>query len=302
MFAARQRPCVRPELDDEPLYRAIQAIRPRQQMHGLGTDRSHAIWEPVAELLRETGADWDRRVHRVSVLADALPPAVVDGWINRRAGDRDALAVHAYRTRTEDACLDAATAYPDDPTPWIAMLAQRRVSRSTADVPEIWKQIITRDPLNRTAHHEMLLHLSPRCCGESSFDMRDFAQQCAQETPYGSPLSILPLAARVENYAYRLGLGKHRDAPDLSGHWYGPTVAREIDSVLDRWFRTRAPQHAQAVADLNILAFALVMTQQTARAEAVFQRLGRHMTSFPWSTGNDPVGTFAYWQRRARRS
>jgi len=77
---------------------------------------------------------------------------------------------------------------------------------------------------------------------------------------------------------------------------------REIDNAVERWFDSGARAHAQAVADLNILAFALVMTQQTRRAEAVFQRLGQYMTNFPWCTGNDPLGTFTYWQRRARRS
>ena len=288
-------------------------------MHGLGTERAHAVWEPVAELLRATGPgpepDWDRRAHRLSALAHALPPAIADAWAARRPDDRDALAVRAYarvvRTnadtgrdtvrRAEDACLEAAVAYPQDPTPWIAGLSLLRRCRVASSGSELWKQIVARDPGNRSAHHAMLRHLSPHTRGEAPFAMRDFAEQCAREAPPGSPLSMLPLAARAEHYAHRLDLGKHRrDAPDLSGHWHGPTVAREIDTALARWFHTVAPPHAQAVADLNILAFALVMTQQTTKAEAVFRRLGRYMTPFPWNTGPDPVGTFAYWQRRCR--
>lgn len=316
MFTARLRPCIRPELDDEPLHRVILATRPRQQMHGLGTERARAVWDPAADLLRATGPDWDRRVHRVSVLAHELPRAAIDAWTTRHADDPDALAVRAYACvtranarggeqalhRAETACLDAAEAYFEDPTPWIALLTLLRRYRIAADAPEVWKQIVTRDPLNRAAHHELLRYLSPRACGETPFAMRDFAQECAQGAPDGSPLSALPLAARAEHYAYRLELGKHRVAPELSGHWYGPTVTREIDDALERWFHSGAPPHAQAVADLNILAFALVMTQQTKRAEAVFRRLGRHMTQFPWNTAPDPLTTFEYWQRRALRA
>jgi len=308
MFSSRLRPWIRPELDDEPLHRVILATRPRQEMHGLGTERTHAVWEPVADLLRATGPDWDRRVHRISALAHALPPAVADAWAARRAGDRDALAVRANAyvglravSRAEDACLDAVAAYPNDPTPWIARLSLLRRCRIVAGGSELWKEIVTRDPLNRAAHHEMLRYLSPRTCGETPFAMRDFAQECAHDLPHGSPLAVLPLAARAEHYAHRLERAKRRrDAPDLSGHWYGPAVVREIEDAFDRWFHGGAPPHAQAVADLNVLAFALVMTQQTRRAEAVFRRLGRYMTPFPWDTGPDPAGTFAYWQRRAR--
>lgn len=315
MLRHRNKVLMRPELDDEALRRTVMSVRPVQQMHGLGADRGAATWVPVAELLRETGADWDRRIHRVSVLAGTLPAALVDAWAARCPGDRDALTVRAYvhvaRTdraatpatldRAEAACTEAALADPKDPTPWIALLSLFRRHRIPASRGwRVWDEVVKRDPWNRTAHHEMVRCLSPRACGTSVFEMKDFADDRAATTATGSPLAVLPLAARAEHYSHRLTTVS-RDAPELSGHWHGPAVTREIDAALDRWFHTTARPHAQAVADLNILAFALTMTRRTSEAEEVFRRVGPHMTPFPWSTTTDPLGTFTFWSTRARR-
>ncbi|MBW8804418.1 MAG: hypothetical protein JF587_11275 [Catenulisporales bacterium] len=317
MFDRRHKVLIRPELDDEPLHRTITATRPVQQMHGLGAGGGTAVWTPVAKLLRETAADWDRRAHRVSVLARTLPAAVVDAWATRNPQDRDMLTVRAYVQvvragradnlaalhTAEAACAQAALAVPDDPTPWIALLSLFRSHRiPVGHAWPVWDEAVRRDPWNRTAHHEMLRCLSPRASGTSAFEMKDFADHRAAIAAPGSPMAVLPLAARAEYYAHRVST-MGRDAPALSGHWHGPAVARETDAALERWFRVRttARPHAQAIADLNILAFALTMTQRTREAEPVFHRVGRHMTPFPWSTTADPLRTFTFWSSRARR-
>ena len=311
MLRHRHKVLIRPELDDEPLHRTIALMRPVRQMHGLGVERG-AAWEPVKVLLRETGADWDRRVHRVSVLARTLPASVVDVWAARDPGDRDALTVRAYvhvvRAKgsaavryAEKACAEAALVDPDDPTPWTAVLSLIRRHRIPAGHAwPVWDEVVKRDPWNRTAHHEMLRCLSPRASRGPAFEMKDFADQRAAVSPPGSPLAVLSLAARAEHYAHRVAT-VGRDALELSGHWYGPAVARETDVALQGWFHAAARPHAQAIADLNVLAFALTMTQRTGEAEAVFRRLGRHMTPFPWNTIADPVERFMFWTARARR-
>jgi len=312
MLRHRHRVLTRPELDDEPLHRTITMTRPVRQMHGLGAERGAAAWEPVAVLLHETGADWDRRAHRVSVLARTLSASLVDTWATRRPEDQDALTVRAYfhavRATNPAAvryavteCEEAASADPDDPTPWTALLSLIRRNRMSPSFAwPVWDEVVKRDPWNRTAHYEMLRCLSPGTSGSPAFEMKDFADQRAAVSPLGSPLAVLPLAARAEHYAHRLAT-VGRDAPVLSGHWYGRVVTRETDTALEGWFHTTARPHAQAVADLNILAFALTMTQRAGEAEAVFRRLGRQMTPFPWNTIADPLGTFMFWAARARR-
>ncbi|MBL1102390.1 hypothetical protein [Streptomyces coffeae] len=303
---------ISPELDDRDLRRALAEIRPSHQLHGLGADRTHAAWQPIADLPRATGSDWDRRTHRICVLARTLPPAVADRWATARPESPDAAVVQAHvlagrapehgreaAARAEKLCLRAAEACPADPAPWIALLSLlRAMGIPVRHARPVWNEIAARDPTNRCAHHELLRYISPRECG-SLIGMDEFARSAAETAPHGSPLAMLPLAARTEHYAHRL----RPDSPDTIGagtHWHGPHVAKEIDTALTRWFDTPAAPHAQAMADLNLLAFALTRTQRLPEAARAFRRIGRHMTLYPWDLVPDPVDTFLYWRDRGR--
>jgi hypothetical protein len=297
----------RPELDDIALHKTVTELRPTQQLHGLGAGRTRPTWQPAADLLRTTGRDWDRRVHRISVLATTLPAAIPQRWTADRPADGDALTLHAFVQSiraaaegraaahpAEQACLRAAEACPEDPTPWLALLHLMHtfgVPPRTA-VP-VWTEAVTRAPFNRTAYHHLLRYLSPRAHGTVA-DMLDFARQGAARAPHGSPLALLPVAARVELAAHRerhMSLG-------TGAHWTEPRAAEEIDTALTGWFRTAAVPHAEALADLNILAFALIRTHRPAEAAPVFDRIGRHMTPHPWDLLPEPERTFLYWRDR----
>ncbi|MGW4823697.1 hypothetical protein ACWEP4_33325 [Streptomyces sp. NPDC004227] len=302
-----------PELDDRQLHRTLSELRPTQQLHGLGAESTRPLWMPVAELLRATGRDWDRRVHRISVLARALPPVVTDRWIKERPRDPDALVLRAC-TRVAQVkggtdwsvawdvygdCMQAAETAPEDPTPLLAMLRLMYICGSPvhAAVP-VWTEAVTRDPWNRAAYHQMLRHMSPRGHG-TLMDMIDFARQCADRAPHGSPVALLPLAARVELVAYRM-TRDFATAFTADGHWYEPRAAAEADTALAKWFHTASPPHAEALVDLNLLAFALTRLKRMDDAGPVFRRIGRHMTSHPWDMLPNAVGTFQYWRKRAR--
>ena len=301
-----------PELDDRPLLRTLKEVRPSQQLHGLGAGTGRPVWTPVAELLRATGRDWDRRVHRIGVLARALPPVVTDRWVKDRPRDPDALVVRACArvARVEgpapsdardiyDDCLRATEAAPEDPTPWLAVLRLMYACGSPVHtaVP-VWTEAVTRDPWNRSAYHQMLRHLSPRGHG-TLMEMIDFAARCAGQAPPGSPVAVLPLAARVELVAHRRSTDS-AGAFAADGHWYEPGAAAEADTALAKWFRAEAQPHAEALADLNLLAFVLTRLQRTEDAADVFRRIGPRMTRHPWDLVSDPVGTFQYWRDRAR--
>lgn len=299
---------IRPELDDAPLHTILRELRPTQQLHGLGAGRTGPAWEPVAELLRATGRDWDRRAHRVSVLARNLPVAVSERWAADRSDDADALvlraAVQSARApaegpsafrRAEQTCLRAAAACPEDPTPWLALLSLMHSGAvPVQDALPVWTQAVTRAPWHRTAYHLMLRYLSPRGHGAVP-DMMDFAWQAAFQAPHGSPIALLPVAARVELAAHRhgrtglAGLG-------ASGHWNEPRAVREIDTALSSWFHSAATPHAEAVIDLNVLAFALTRAHRPAEAIQVFRSIGRHMTRHPWDLLPEPERTFLYWR------
>jgi hypothetical protein len=127
--------------------------------------------------------------------------------------------------------------------------------------------------------------------------MLDFARQAAARAPYGSPLAVLPVAARIELIAHRRAESP-LSALGADSHWSEPRAAEEIEAALTRWFRTTAPPHAEAVADLNLLAFALTRAHRPAEAAPVFGRIGRHMTRHPWDLLPEPERTFCYWRDR----
>ncbi|MGW2745755.1 hypothetical protein [Streptomyces sp. NPDC001450] len=306
----RRRPAllIRPELDDHALHSTLTELRPAQQLHGLGAARTQRIWEPAAELLRGTGRDWDRRTHRISVLAQNLPPSVSERWAADRPGDGDALMLRAWARsaraadegrdaarQAEQACLHAAAACPEDPAPWLALLNLMHAFAVPVHVAvPVWTEAVTRAPWHRTAYHLMLRHLSPRGHG-TALDMLDFARQSATRAPHGSPLALLTVAARVELVAH-LRRRSSLAAIGADGHWHEPRAAEEIDAALADWFHTAAPPHAEAVTDLNFLAFALIRTHRTAEAAPVFRRIGRHMTPHPWDLLPNPRRTFLYWR------
>ncbi|POX42629.1 hypothetical protein C3488_36715 [Streptomyces sp. Ru72] len=310
MLRRRNALLIRPELDDHALHATLTDLRPAGQLHGLGADRTRPLWEPVAELLRTTGRNWDRRVHRVFVLARNLPASVCERWSADRPDDGDALVLgacvrsvraaaegRAAAPRAEQMCLRAAAACPEDPTPWLALLQlMHDFAVPARDAVPVWTEAVTRAPWHRTAYHLLLRYLSPRGHGTVA-DMLDFAGQAAARAPYGSPLALLPVAARVELIAHR-GAQAPSAALGADRHWNEPRAAEEVEWALTRWFRTAAPPHAEAVADLNVLAFALVRTHRTAEAAEVFRRLGRHMTRHPWELLPEPERTFLYWRDR----
>ncbi|MEU0205291.1 hypothetical protein [Streptomyces canus] len=310
MFRRRTALQVHPALDDDALHATLTELRPTPQLHGLGAGSSRPLWQPVADLLRDTGTDWDRRWHRMSVLADLLPPAVCERWISERPGDGDALVLWACvrcvrrapadgwtaARDAERACLRAAEVCPGDPTPWLALLGlMHSLAVPPRDAVPVWTEAVTRAPWHRGAYHRLLGYLSPRGHG-SVADMMDFVRQGAARAPHGSPLALLPVAARVELVAHR----QRQTSLGADSHWNEPLAGAEIDSALTDWFHTAAPPHAEAVADLNILAFALVRAHRPSDTAPVFRRIGRRMTPHPWELLPEPERTFLYWRDRDR--
>jgi hypothetical protein len=311
MFRRRTALLVHPALDDDALHATLTELRPTLQLHGLGAGSSRPLWQPVAQVLRDTGKDWDRRWHRMSVLADGLPTGVCRRWITERPDDGDALVLWACvrcarwdpadgRAAVQDAeraCLRAAEVCPDDPTPWLALLGlMHSLAVPPRDAVPVWTEAVTRAPWHRGAYHRLLSCLSPRGQG-SVADMMDFAGHGAARAPHGSPLALLPVAARVELVAHR----RRQMSLGADSHWNEPRADAEIESALTDWFHTGVAPHAEAVADLNILAFALVRMHRPTDAAPVFRRIGPRMTPYPWGLLPEPERTFLYWRERLGR-
>ncbi|MER5963598.1 hypothetical protein [Streptomyces sp. NPDC002057] len=292
------RPVYHPAGHDHALRNAVQDLR---------TGR----WVAMARLLDET-ADWDAWTRRTQVLAAvAAGTDVVHTWRSEQPGSLAAVVMHSRVTveravrahraghgRTRElwqeawtACRDAADQAPDDPVPWVGLIAlaaldgrQRMAEhRLTPPAPMLppgpWGLLAEaekRDPHNREAHHRMLQFVYARRTGPLS-EAVNYSHWAASSAPVGSALHVLPLYVRVERYRRERG---HERALDL--HWVAEDAVRDAQRALDTWFLFCATDQA-SLLDLNYLAHALFGALRFADAARVFAALGPYYTTLPWA-------------------
>jgi len=276
-------------------------------------------WAGPRELLEATGEDWDSRTHRVRVLADAAAggkcieawqvaqPDSVDAMVLRaevevvrvfRVVARDGAVATMRLDATVQACIAAAKAAPRDPVPVVSMLTVARLFPGGQQaIDGWWAEMQRRDPFNREACHQVLRYFSSRYHGSAQM-VQSFTRECAQRAPDGSPIAILPLAARVEEFKFRSSRADERGL-GLNDVWIDEDALYDLDIALDRWFYRRARAHAQDVHDLHYLAHGLCLGNRVEQAAPVFEAIGDLAASNPWSLAGDPAAAFGYWRTRA---
>ncbi|HET9170967.1 MAG TPA: hypothetical protein VFN97_16135 [Actinospica sp.] len=276
-------------------------------------------WVGLRELLERTGADWDRRTHRIRVLADAAAggkcvetwqvaqPDSVDALVLRaevevvrvfRVAARDGSVATMRLDSTVDACIAAAKAAPSDPVPVVSLLTIARLyPGGQREIDAWWGEMQQRDPFNREACHQVLRYFSSRYHGSASM-VQNFARECAQRAPLGSPLAVLPLAARVEEFKYSRGRPNAADLA-LNDMWIDEGALYDLDVAMDRWFHRRSRAYAQDTADLHFLAHGLCFGNRVEQAAPIFEAIGDLATSNPWALAGDATATFTYWRSRA---
>ena len=277
-------------------------------------------WEPARDLLEDTRNNWDRRAHRIRVLAETV---AASAWIERwqaldphnphaAALRAQVEVVRAVRSRSqvsdtgtsktldevEELCRRAASLSPKDPVPWISLITLARAQGASRDeLWARWHELRQRDEWSRDGHHQTLIYLFATWQG-SHAEMYDFAYWLAEEAPDGSPLAVLPLVAHAESYRSHAADKRSAHRAGLDMMWTEDQVGLDLDRILERWFRRPGRQHAQAKADLNYLAHALIYADRHADARPVLQAIGPHVTRLPWAYTGDPESSFTYWRQR----
>ena len=288
-------------------------------------------WGPAREVLAETrnaveGPQWDRRSHRVRVLAEAVANSSwVERWQVLEPVNPDAALLRAqvetvralrgslagtagYRETAAEAldmCTHAAEMAPRDPTPWVVMLTLARAAdrgrRSGHDeFWNRWQQMRARDLFNRDGQHEALMYLFGAWCG-SHAEMYDFAYWLAGEAPPGSPLAALPLVAHAEVYrTANLGVSR-QNLSSPHAHWSRDLVTADVDRVMRSWLGSAMQPHAQADLDRNYLLHAMIYSGlvDTDETRALYDAIGSHAMRVPWSYTGDAESSFLYWRDRA---
>jgi hypothetical protein len=277
-------------------------------------------WEPARDLLEDTRRNWDRRAHRIKVLAEtASASAWVERWQSLDPHNPDAVTLRAQietirlvRTRTqvrdpgtnktardvEELCRRAASLSPKDPVPWISLITLARAQGVPRD--ELWARwhaMRERDPWSRDGHHQTLIYLFGAWHG-SHAEMYDFAYWLAGEAPDGSPLAVLPLVAHAESYRSHSADKRTAVRAGLDMMWTEDQVGLDLDRIMGAWFLRHEREHAQAKADLNYLAHALIYADRHADARPVLTKIGAHVTRLPWAYTGEPEASFTYWRQR----
>ncbi|MFF3109172.1 hypothetical protein ACFVSN_08285 [Kitasatospora sp. NPDC057904] len=268
--------------------------------------------DQVDRLLQESARDPDRRAHRFAVLAEtAAPTAFARSWRLRRRGS-DPMVFEGWvelvrgraAGRMDDAraaadhCYRAAEIAPSDPLPWVVLLGILRLMRAEPhQLYAVWQEVTARDPWNREAHLQMLRYLSPEECGSRSGQL-DFVETLRASAPPVSPSVGVELAALVDEHDRTAARGGV-EALLARRLWTHARAAGALDTALATWPREGYLRHAAALADLNLLAYALVQAGRVREGGAVFGAIGDTVTAWPWSLDGDPVERFTYWQAKA---
>ncbi|MFJ9738718.1 hypothetical protein [Streptomyces sp. NPDC101166] len=276
------------------------------------TDLAEGRWQTARSLLARTGDDWDRRGHRLTVLA--LDPAAVPharAWLRAEPGSADATALLALaRARralagAEDpaaaraACQDAAALAPADPTPWLGLLQLEHAGG--ADAVRIFEEIRTRHRDHHHAHHLMVALLAERRAGPDPLhEVYDFATRAAEQAPADSPLAILPVVAHAERYRALAVRGLAPADPATAPHWRDHRSGAVMKAAFDWWLEWEHDDHPRHLIDLNYLAHAKICEGRPAEAAALFHRIGDHVTPAPWSyPDRDPYAAFRAARNRS---
>ncbi|OIJ68833.1 hypothetical protein [Streptomyces mangrovisoli] len=283
-------------------------------------------WQGLRELLRADGTDRLARGHRVRLLAGACAgSSTVETWLAAEPRSADALVLRAAtetarafnmaiaagrgapvdRERVDTAvlaCLQAAEARPDDPTPWISLISVARLYPGGVRRRELarwWDELHGRDPYSVEAHLQVLHYYSSRWHGTHGL-MYDFARDAAGVAPQGSALPVLVQYARVEEFRCAQDAAKgRRTGVGGNHHWDHDGAVSDVRRTWERWFAERDDAFVAPgeLRDVNYLAHAACLAGADDIAAALLRTVGRRATRAPWSYTGDPGQQIVKWRK-----
>ncbi|KOU75951.1 hypothetical protein ADK57_06060 [Streptomyces sp. MMG1533] len=286
-------------------------------------------WQGLRELLRATGPEWLARGHRVRLLAQACAASsTAESWLAAEPNGADARVLYAAtetarafnlaiaagrgvpidRRRVDSAvmaCLQAAEAYPDDPTPWISLISVARLYPSGVRRQELarwWDELHGRDQYSVEGHLQVLHYYSSRWHGSHGL-MYDFARDAAGVGPPGCALPVLVQYARVEEYRHSLDAAQDgRTSVHLGQHWNNDGAISDIRRTWQRWITGRADSAMAPgeLRDVNYLTHAACCAGLQDVGASLLQMLGRRATRTPWSYTGDPEKQLVKWRKEFR--
>ncbi|GAA3307525.1 hypothetical protein GCM10020295_66610 [Streptomyces cinereospinus] len=198
--------------------------------------------QPARSLLARTGDDWDRRGHRITVLAlDPYSAAWAGEWLGAEPGSADAAALVALAevrrvlrgkdrpARARAACGRAAPSRPPTRRPGSACSCWSGRWGGRREVVRAFEEVRARHADHHHAHHLMVARLAERRATagpDPLHEVYDFAHWAAERAPADSPLAVLPVVAHAERYRVLATAGFAPADPAGSAHWRGRPPGR----------------------------------------------------------------------------
>lgn len=273
-------------------------------------------WRAVSAVFDAVGPAWERRYELVQVLGGH---AVEDGdWLDRWLAaepanptalviNQRAINVLAGQLRgggwSKDLTQEQiqgfhrvisqvpaafersiAASAPEDPTPYIAMLAaSTSLGWSHDEFRELWAEVNKRAPYHVEAHLSAMMHWLPRWGGSTEL-VTAFVDEAAHASPAGSLLTMPRLEMLyLENSLLR---GEERVQAYRS-----PAVAAAIDEALAD-LAAADPAHPRYGLQLHWLAYFLTKAGRYAEAVDFFRRIGPYCGAWPWTNFDDALSQF----------
>ncbi|MCW5251031.1 MULTISPECIES: hypothetical protein [unclassified Streptomyces] len=266
-------------------------------------------WQSARSLITRTGVEWDRRGHRISVLAaERYCAAWAREWLLAEPDSTDASLLLAFAlvrralrgkekpAAAREACRSTAALVPEDPTPWLGLLVLERELGTDDDVVRAFEAVRGRYADHHHAHHLMVARLAEQRAEDGPdplHEVYDFANWAAEQAPADSPLAILPVVAHAERYRVLAAAGHESADPRSSGHWVGRRARLVMKAAFDWWLEWEQDGHPRRLIDLNFLAHAKSCEGRGAEAAALFHRIGPHATPAPWAyPDREPYAAF----------
>ncbi|WP_328665456.1 hypothetical protein OG905_00720 [Streptomyces sp. NBC_00322] len=202
-------------------------------------------------------------------------------------------------THVEEAlamCRTAARVWPEDPIPWVAMLGcLRTLARPYRELEAVWAEISDRSMWHRQAYLEILGYLSPEEQG-SLRALRDLIDDLRTAMPPTAPAACLPVEAAVRQFH------RERSIRGLQGaaagiYWSQPHINELLDQTAQHWLQRGSMHHASAIADFNLLAYALVQARRFKEAATALEGTSGLVTEWPWQNDGDPVKLYTRHRR-----
>ncbi len=268
----------------------------------------------ISQVLDQDPQNFDRRAHRLSVLASFLAESQLpDAWLKSEPRSVSALVLHSLteleRGRRSGALADASATWnrcqlaadldPHNPAPWVAMLGIARLVRAhRRDVFAIWQEIVARDRWHREAYLSMLHYLGPQGSG-SVGQAIEFVDSVLTRMPPNAPCA----AVEVEVHLMRYHSAKARGGVDAilaRTLWHSADTAEFLDRAQATWPLPAFFSHAAAVSDLNLLAYAMTAAGRLRGSAPVFEAIQGKVTSWPWRYEGDPLTVFESTRNKVR--